>query len=150
MSAKIACCKIQKWCWRKHLTSCFPKHYGVTRKETKEIGGNKIKLPQKTTNGNFRNKMPMGMIHKIPSLVNWFSCRFYWHETTDKDQNLNKLERGLFLDIPRCSDANEENPNVTNHDKHVCTQLGASFVSLLTRICHSVTMKKFRNQSPFH
>lgn len=39
-----------------------------------------------------------------------FSCCFYWHKKVDKEPDLEKLQRGLYLDLSRCSAANGGKP----------------------------------------
>lgn len=76
---------------------------------------------------NVRNKMRQGNVF----------TRHRLSETVNNDPNVENLQREPYMDIPRCSAANGENPSVTGFDRYIRKQMGVSFASVLTHIRHN-------------
>lgn len=56
----------------------------------------------------------------------------------DRNQDNDKLQNGLYLDMPSHSSANWENQDATGFDRHVHMQFGASFATVWKANCLAV------------
>lgn len=102
---------------------------------SKDIQGNNT--TSETTAQQHEEKMPSGTTSQDTDFCQMsvsdccFSKGFYWHETDERNPDLDNLQKGLHM--PSCSASNVENPDVAGFNKLVW----ASFVSVLTCVHHS-------------
>lgn len=85
-----------------------------------------------TTWYSSQNKMRQGDV--FPP-TDWFSRRFDWHKLVDKDLVLELFQNGSSLDMPRCSPANGEIPDVSSYQTIFNVRLLFYMPTLLTHYC---------------